>query len=87
MSDDILEAAKYVLGKRDLFGSQNCDEHTENCPYIHPHCLIEGLVTEIVRLRESLNVIAACFSEMGKGLEKHLLKLPPEPETKEVPRD
>ena len=80
MSEDILETAKYVLGKHDLFGSQNCDEHTEDCTAYHTHCLIEGLVTEIVRLRESLNVVAACLSEMGKGLEKHLLKLPPGPE-------
>jgi hypothetical protein len=35
---------------------------------------------EIVRLRGSLNVVAACLSEMEKGLEKHLLKLPPGPE-------
>jgi hypothetical protein len=29
-------------------------------------------------------VVAACLSEMGKGLEKHLLKRTPGPETKEV---
>ena len=52
MSEDILETAKYVLGKRDLFGSQDRDEHSEDCAYIHPHCLIDGLVKEIARLRE-----------------------------------
>ncbi len=52
MSKDILETAQYVLEKRDLFGSQNCDEHTENCTAYHTHCLIEGLVAEIARLRE-----------------------------------
>ena len=44
----------------------------------------EEAAAEIVRLRESLNVVAACLSEMGKGLEKHLLKRTPGPETKEV---
>ena len=52
MSEDILETAKYVLEKRDLFGSQSCDEHTDHCTAYHTHCLIEGLVAEIARLRE-----------------------------------
>ena len=52
MSEDILETAKYVLGKRDLVGSQNCDKHTDHCTAYHTHCLIKGLVAEIDRLRE-----------------------------------
>ena len=49
---DILAMAKEVLAKRDLDGSQSRDEHSEDCAYIHPHCLIDGLVKEIARLRE-----------------------------------
>ena len=49
--------------------------------------MLEEAAAEIARLRQALNVVAACLSEMEKGLEKHLLPLPPGPETKEVPRE
>lgn len=48
---DILAIAKAILFKRDLDGSQDSDEHSEDCAYIHPHCLIEALANEIARLR------------------------------------
>lgn len=64
MSEDILETAKYVLGKRDLFGSQDRDEHSEDCAYIHPHCLIDGLVKEIARLREERRSISTLHQKV-----------------------
>jgi len=63
---------------------ENIGTHGEECHRWHLACLVSRLADEIVRLRGSLNVVAACLSEMEKGLEKHLLKLPPEPQTKEV---
>ena len=54
---DILAMAKEVLAKRDLDGSQSRDEHSEDCAYIHPHCLIDGLVKEIARLREERDTL------------------------------
>ena len=93
MSEDILETAKYVLEKHDLFGSQSGDEHTEHCTAYHTHCLIEGLVAEIAqlrderRLRETLWQACAKHTRLVYGnvfVPKPLL---PEPETKEVPHD
>jgi hypothetical protein len=54
---DSVTTARAVLAKRDLDGSQFRDEHDETCAYIHPHCLIEGLVAEIARLRDERDTL------------------------------
>jgi hypothetical protein len=69
-------------------GCPICDNKPANCDCTakerEQFDEIESLKAEIARLDGALNVVAASLSDMKKGLEKHLLKLPPGPETKEV---
>ncbi len=78
--NDIVNDAKEWLDEQP-----KCTQtHSENCHKWHSSCLVDRLLAEIARLDGALNVVAASLSDMKKGLKKHLLKLPPEPETKET---